>query len=276
MRAAIDQPVLLLALTLFASGCAQQNVAPPDAAVEASVDLRPDTQGCEPGCHWDCFGGGVGCIQGAVWVYGGGTIPCCHSGDPIPGEGPAGPCAGPKPAHVCASRRCTSTPDPRYATCGATSPQIPLWGFDFDIYYRVHCAGIARRAGDLCSSDNDCRPSAGDARLRCALPAGRCVQTPRPKAPPGYGQSCGLTSWNNQEVVWDFPRRRRDLPLCHVARDGYEPNACVRQGLTMLCVLDEDCPVGSICLCETYPLPVCARATDRTSYEGRTAGLRCF
>jgi hypothetical protein len=264
--------VLLLSLALLVAGCPQTRGDAIDAGVEAGPDLTPDSDRCDPGCHYDCFGG-VGCITGGIWIYGRGAIPCCHFGDPIPGEdSPAGPCAETdKPAYVCASRGCARPADPRYRRCAYKRPMV-LPGSE--VYYRVHCAGSSRRAGDRCSADTDCRPSATDARLRCELPAGRCVETPRPTAPAGYGESCGLASGGNDEVVWAFPNARRDLRLCHVATD-FAPG-CLRQGMTMHCLLDEDCPAGSICLCDTYPVPICARATDRTTPAGRSAGLRCF
>jgi len=55
--------------------------------------------------------------------------------------------------------------------------------------------------------------------------------------------------------------------------------ACVRQQCTMPCKFDEDCPSGHVCLCanssEDRLLQFCARAKDRTTIKGRTAGLSC-
>lgn len=264
-------PSALSALALLAS-CTGQAAEAPDATVDVAPDIRSDSDECLPGCHYDCFGG-VGCIKGSVWIYGQGAIPCCRPGDPIPGDdSPAGPCAeSDKPVHVCANRAgCARPADPRYERCAQKSAMVMPGS---EIYYRVHCAGSSHRAGDSCQSDADCRPSATEARLRCELSKARCVETPRPKAPDGYGESCGLSS-RSEEVVWVFPNARRELRFCHVAQDFSV--GCVRQGMTMPCLLDEDCPAGSICLCDTYPVPVCARATDRETLAGRTAGLRCF
>ncbi len=69
--------VIALALAGLLAGCSVEpdnsgDALPsiPDADPDADAFESPDTDAtpsCEPGCHWDCFGGRATCEAGVVW-----------------------------------------------------------------------------------------------------------------------------------------------------------------------------------------------------------------
>ncbi len=229
------------------------------------VDATPDA-GCVPGCHWDCFGGST-CVNGTAWVNGYAPRSCCTFSDPWPGPGPV--CSLQPvgcPDGVC------HLPDPRYAAClrllGTPSEPCPAGSCE---QIRLYCSDGPAQAGDPCTDDRDCRPAAeGAPRLRCGG-EGTCVEEARPEAPEGYGANCGLAAGDvfgpDERVV-----RAPACPLCQVL----PTEGCLRQACTIECTYDEDCPSGSVCLCSSFggaAISYCAEATDRTTPEGRAAGL---
>jgi hypothetical protein len=252
--------VLVLAL------CACSSNRPDDTADDTPGD---DGSECDPGCHWDCFGGAY-CLGDTAWVNGSGARECCQYGDPWPDPGPACSIAG----HECGGA-CIE-PDPRYAACtqllGTTAD---CSGADCEHLLLFCPEGAAKVVGASCASDADCRPAAdGIARLRCDVGGtATCVVDGRPAPGAEYGMDCGFTDADfpgfEGERVVEFGA----CPLCQVARSA---GGCLRQGCTQTCTFDEDCPDGSICLCGTFGSPVigyCAAATDRETADGRAAGL---
>jgi hypothetical protein len=141
----------------------------------------------------------------------------------------------------------------------------------------------ARRAGDPCVTEEDCRPVAADdaSRLACEESAGTCAPAPRPEAPPELGASCGLVPtdlWVPGEGVTSTGA----CDTCHFQLD--EGADCVRQACTVHCLYDEDCPSGFSCVCVVEPQGysnrwyhgrVCSRGPGRDTAAGRTAWLSC-
>jgi hypothetical protein len=127
--------------------------------------------------------------------------------------------------------------------------------------------------GDACQDDLDCRPAAeGVARLRCEQD--KCVDDARPAPPAEYGQSCGLPDDYLGTFVGEgaIETTAASCSTCQIQRS--EDGACLRQACSVRCTYDEDCPAGSICLCSELGVgSYCAAATDRTTPEGRAAGL---
>ena len=273
----LPRPLLgLLALLAAPAGHGSGGEPATDAAVidvtGAVIDVMGSgSDGCVPGCHWDCFGG-TQCEQGTAWVNGFAPRECCQFSDPWPGPGPE--CAA--SAYHCQGGDTCVEPDPRYQACLrvlGTSTE-PCFAADCEPL-RLYCPeGAVKQPGAPCSSDGDCRPAAeGVARLRCDGASTTCVLDTRPLPPAGYGASCGLepgdVPWLNGEALV----AQGSCALCQVLRIG---DGCLRQGCTQSCVFDEDCPAGSVCLCGTSGGPslgYCAAASDRESPAGRGAGL---
>lgn len=206
-------------------------------------DLRdPDlSDPCDPNCHWDCFGGQPLCENGVVWSTHFGPIPCCRYDDPWPMPGPI---CGSEKLLQCKSS-CIKIFDARYKNCHYDRiilPSDPLAEIA-----RLKCQDTANReVGSSCQSDAECRPAKDtvSGRLICDLTTKMCKEVPRPTLD-GYGGSCGtFTPPNTRSVI-----TLDDGSICVVEKD-FENN-CWKQAKTLSCVFDEDCPVGSICLCDT-------------------------
>jgi hypothetical protein len=257
--AAVDAPIAV------AIDAAAATDAPADAPAEAAPPIDAD---CHQDCFWDCFGGSQ-CANGKIYQFIVGPGECCHYSD---WPGPEKACTG--IGYPCASGTC-ATPDPRYQQC------LALIGRRSDFTYRdaerweLWCTdGAPKMPGAPCADDGDCRPAAdGIGRLRCDAGTHTCVAEARPAPPADYGASCGLgandVSRLGEGVVWQAP----NCALCQVMRSD---DGCLRQGCTMACTYDEDCPTGSICLCAAAGSLVssyCAAATDRDTAAGRAAGL---
>jgi hypothetical protein len=277
MRVGVQAGAMLVLGAL--GGCPDPGVVIVDGGIDARIDARPSAA-CDPGCHWDCFGGSV-CEKGFAWVLGTSPYPCCHYGDPWPTGGPTCGYARVACDGDCLFARPFSAPA-RYQGClKCAAPETAtaeLLG--------LYCPrGVAKEAGAPCEDDDDCRPAAdGLSRLSCdAAGTHTCVDGPRPEAPADYGASCGLgpeaVSTLNGEMAITWAR----CPVCQVAR---APGSCLRQGCTTTCTFDEDCPEGSVCLCPDeleclrgYGVSApgyCAAATGRDTPEQRAAGLRCW
>jgi len=281
---------LLLTSSLADLGCSDGGGAaasPSDAGTDATPDTpsperdAPTHDGCDEYCHWDCFGG-VQCTAGKVWLLGNGPAPCCRYGDPWPYGGIV--CSTGEPI-ACEGGSCI-VPDARYTDClnaygrkaDTCSVSEGTVGTACELP-RLYCPqGAPKHPGDACASDADCRPAAeGVSRLNCDVGGtATCVEEPRPDAPASYGTSCGFANdafdpyTGATEKVVGGPNGGDDCALCQVA---WNAGGCLRQGCTMTCVFDEDCPEGSVCLCDDAGGRYCAAATDRTTPEGRSAGL---
>jgi len=256
-------------------GAADDGVADDGSATDDGGD-----DACDPGCHWDCFGG-IGCEEGEVWLYGNAPRDCCHYRDPWPGPGPV---CGFVMLADCAPEACDpdAAGDPRYTSCleFIDDPVLENWEH---IPPTLCAGGWGRRAGDPCATDDDCRPAAEDAapRLRCDVASSTCVADVRPAAPAGFGASCGLTPADLEESHHDGREILAAGATCDVCYAAWnEPGNCWRQACTIPCRFDEDCPDGTVCLCpltayNAVPGQFCAAATDRESSAGRSAGLVC-
>jgi hypothetical protein len=244
---------------------------------DASHDQQADQ--CVFGCHWDCFGGHT-CENGEIWTLLTWAAPCCNYDDPWPMSGPV--CGDLLVTSCPAGETCiTGSVDARYKDCvyqASYGNKDYLPGPATTEFLRLLCSGSQpKKAGDSCTSDSDCRPAAASvtSALACDTASKQCALAPRPSAPAGYMQPCvpsGQTPFS--ELVYELPSKE----LCH-ATGPASAGGCVKQGLTLPCVFDEDCPTGSICLCgkraQGGRLRFCAAATDRTTPAGRTAGLSC-
>jgi hypothetical protein len=252
--------------------------------LDAQVDVAPEIPDishdtCQPGCHWDCMtGGGVTCIDNTLYQMQAGAAPCCRTTDPWPGGGP--PCTSAR--YVCATT-CQKV-DSRYSHCFAQRPSAEMPRELLNHVLRLGCAEATYASvGDVCDGDEQCRPMAASvfSRLACDVVSQKCVVAARPVPPLTFGGDCGLKAAEMSGRFTDSVVLGKFCPLCHIAKDP----ACLRQGCTISCEFDEDCPMGTVCICTlgygaemslTYPLrQVCAAASDRESVEGRTAGLRC-
>lgn len=253
----------LLAAT-WLSGCTDESGAGGDGG------------GCQPGCHWDCFGS-VWCSAGQVVVDAYGARPCCQPGEMSLDEAcrvsstpcPTGRCAEPTVYGACATRRNELRHGGLYGALPAS------------LTVRVFCEGGAlKRAGAACTSDDDCRPAAPEhaGGLRCAPATQRCVAATRPTAPAGYGAHCGATP-RTGVAEGIAVTGGRSCDLCAI---GATPSGCLGQACTIACDFDEDCPDGSLCACAapldaatSLPrLGVCLLATSRDAAE-LTRSLRC-
>lgn len=258
------RPVACLLAAAWLSGCTD----------DSGAGAGGDGGGCQPGCHWDCFGG-VTCSAGQVSVSGFGARPCCQPGGMSPEEAcrvsstpcPTGRCAETTVYGACAMQRGARRGD-------GLSEALPA-----SLTARVLCEGGAlKREGAACASDDDCRPAAPEhaGGLRCAPATQRCVAATRPPAPAGYGAHCGATpSTGVAEGI--AVTAGRSCALCAI---GVTPSACLGQACTVACDFDEDCPEGSLCACAapldgatSLPrLGVCLQATSRAEL---TRSLRC-
>ncbi|MBI5487409.1 MAG: hypothetical protein HY905_08755 [Deltaproteobacteria bacterium] len=260
--------------------------ATPDRTdADARDDSRFDDAGaaddgatpCDPGCHWDCFGGTT-CTADGVYVLAYAPRDCCHFGDPWPGDGPL--CSSGGPHHICDSPSCR-VPDERYGECLQRLGRGSLEPDDLAEALRLHCPeGGPKSPGDPCTTDADCRPVAEGAapRLRCDTGLSACVADVRPPPPAGFGASCGATRGDVLSSEVDVLVTTPTCPLCHAIVDWR--TGCVLQACTADCRFDEDCPDGTVCLCTLASgyysaRGYCAGATDRDTVEGRIAWLTC-
>ncbi len=240
-----------------------------DAPRSAPDVHKPDS--CQPGCHWDCFGGGAVCQDGKLYRLGRGAAPCCRFEDPWPFPGPV--CSS-GTLYACLTK-CAPV-DSRYAHCFAPTPAADMPDSMAHLF-KLSCAETQYAIpGTACQTDDQCRPMAMDvsSRLACDLASHQCNIISRPDRPPDFGASCGLTKADvpfGSET--DFVTAGKNCAVCHVAKYLY--TECPRQGCTMPCQYDEDCPEGTVCVCVssgTKLTQICAAATDRAPPEGRGGG----
>lgn len=258
-----------------------------DAQVDAG-DIRADTRipdvtdpededGCDPGCHWDCFGGAPLCSDGAIWTWGYGPRPVCHCGDPWPEGGPA---CNTGTLRECTSGVCTDDTDlyDEYAFCLDAGLEYPsdvsmLWYEMPAEFFKVFCQeGYDHVSGDHCEDDEDCRPASGG-RLACDTTAGECVETVRPPLPDGMGDPCDLSYDPGTAEYYVETYDTGCEEACHV---GANRGDCVEQGCTFACAFDEDCPEGYMCVCENPGdslFRICAASTSAATPEERASGL---
>ena len=244
-------------------------------------DTRPpdtrDPAACEPGCHYDCFGG-LTCHEGGVYQNAFSPRPCCHHGD---FAGDPKVCApGNTPAYSCPSGKCGGPVDRRYESClrwsAGASARIP------DHLLRLACGeGKSHVAGDPCKTDEDCRPAAETqpGQLTCDRATSRCVAEMGPVAPSWYGKTCGI---GPAEVVGSFNITLVRGKTCDLCLASWPDRAqCLRQACTMPCQFDEDCPAGSVCMCTLGPSgqgvqQFCAPVGSGFSGDRRGAGQDLF
>lgn len=193
---------------------------------------------------------------GGQWCVGGvaSNLSTLHLPCPAPGS-PSQTCLVGTP-YMCTSRRCAEPAerDRRYDEpfCSQNGPLPPS-------RLRLLCAeGRPHRMGDNCKTDDECRPAAaGIQALRCDASTLRCVLASRPAAPRGYGEPCG--------------RRPSGGAACPVCLSATDDSGCLREACSMPCWYDDDCPDGSICLCDQ----ICAEAKERRPDLRRLPWLKC-
>jgi hypothetical protein len=262
-----ENPRALVLLGVLALVACSSSAIDPGTHDGGPTDASTDAA-CAEGCHWDCFGGSE-CVFGEAWVNAFAPRACCTFQDPWPDPGPE--CS--VSSYPCKDGAC-GVPDPRYRVCvEELNRSVPCLGECEQL--RLYCTleGAAKSAGAVCENDLDCRPAAeGVARLRCEHSS--CVDDVRPAPPTDYGDGCGLPddflggNFVGEGAVHTTAAR---CSTCQVAR---AEGGCLRQGCSLRCTYDEDCPAGSICLCSDGDVGnYCAPATDRTTPEGRAAGL---
>lgn len=243
---------------------------------DGAAGLTEDgSSACDPGCHWDCFGG-ITCEAGDIWLLGYGARPCCSYAEPWPGPGPT---CGLYRIGTCEGGTCSM--DPRYSQCRYVGGS--MWLETFEHLTPLFCPeNWPRVAGDHCETHADCRPVAEGTvpRLRCDADSSTCVAEPRPEAPAGFGESCGLAPEDHSWLQRDGVETLVSGVMCDVCHAVWnEADGCWRQACTLSCQFDEDCPEGTLCLCPDLLHEIhgqfCAAATDRDSSAGRSAGLAC-
>lgn len=206
-------------------------------------------------------------------------MPCCTSTDPWPYGGPK--CTTGAVHYHCLSpcRKFTEVHE-RYQHCLGVSQTYGDYPLDFGHMLELPCGQIhPLKPGASCALDEDCRPAApGITRLPCDWESHTCVVIKK-KAPPTYlGKGCGLDVASlGFKPSADYAAKGKTCELCHVLWDAKKQ--CLRQGCTVACTYDEDCPQGMVCLCAaavgSQMKQICAAATDREDVQGRSAGLEC-
>jgi len=285
-------PSLSLLLALALSSCVDDRSLPSDTglgydsrdgatsdAVDPLSDAFPSGE-CLPGCHWDCFpGGGTVCKAGIVYQYGGGgSVPCCNFADPWPYPGPE--CTSGS-SYTCLTSTCHDvTKLPYYQCLARTHGYVEDIGSVSTIPHllKLYCdADPLRHKGDPCTTDADCRPAVAGP-LKCNPAAGECAPATPAPMPPDFGDSCGLDVTDlYQKPGTDWLTVGKTCKLCHVVYDF--AGQCLKQGCSIACQYDEDCPPGTVCVCVSSSKgtiqQVCAATDDRSSVAGRTAALKC-
>lgn len=274
--ASLSRAAWLVGFVPALAACSSEPV--PAASTDASLEGAAKPDACVPNCHWDCMGTGYRCMDGDVFSLARGAMKCCHPGDP-PFTKHGEWCEGPT-VHQCQTGCRQQPQDERYAACLDYLASIHWLAPDTKGLIRLLChEGEPKHVLDPCASDEDCRPveTSVPGALRCDTATHRCIEYPRPAEPVDYGSHCGLALSGSGWVGSDFAKPGDTCKLCHVALDS--ASNCLAQACTMECLLDEDCPAGSVCVCGDgtqiqSPQHYCVKGTARTFPE-RTAWLSC-
>jgi hypothetical protein len=178
----------------------------------------------------------------------------------------------------CASGTCVTVNDTRYGHCLKVGEYRGRF-LEMDHLLRLHCSkDFHRKEGGLCSGNKDCVPSTAGPNYTLTCSSGTCRKVPRTAPPADYRKSCGLTradlkSWLDRDEA--VPGKT--CGLCHIYYDFKQD--CLKQGCTVTCKYDDDCPAGSACLCVPYNgkvlLQVCTPVSRRETHQDRTADLTC-
>jgi len=200
--------------------------SPPDGGSDAPSDA-------DPSCHWDCFGLHE-CHDGVVTTMRHGPVPCEHW---------QGVC--PRRESFRCERGCRT--DVTYLYPGAEAREM----------CEEH---RPKQVGDPCRDDSECRPEVAtwDAQgnvtnvyLRCDVAAGTCVAR-EPPVVADWLAPCGL-------VPDDSPGFAYGVTASAACSGGLcaflETETCVKQGCTIPCSTDGQCPVGAVCEEGTYCKP---------------------
>ncbi len=198
--------------------------------------------GSPSSCHYDCFGRTT-CLDGVVTSWANTPVSCSAW---------TGSC----PHYVVETCRkgCSASEI-------STSTLCPL---------AICKENVPKVAGDPCETDDECRPSRArttgtttpeNVYLRCDVAAGICVSADPPVladwlagCTPGLLTSLGGV--NTGLVRISDPQCSSGL--CMAAGE----TTCVRNGCTMACRSDDECPTGAICTgasCDPF-------AVDRTGF----------
>src|SRR6266496_1211823 len=182
-----------------------------------------------PGCHYDCFGRTT-CADGVVTSWANVPVPCSQWTGSCP-HSIVGMCqkgCGASNSRIGASMTCP------LVVCKENAPKV---------------------LGDPCETNDDCRPSPAltggatpeNVYLRCDITAGTCVSATAPVladwlapcTPHVLASFMGVTT--GLQAVVDS---RCSSGLCLAAGE----TTCVRQGCTMACRSDDECPMSSLCM----------------------------
>ncbi len=185
----------------------------------------------DPYCHIDCLDG-ASCIDGVVKVPHMIAVPCAYWD---------GSC--PLAAEVTCVRGCWQGNQ-----FNVRDPSLR------DEPEKLCTEYHAKYAGDLCTTDAECEPQVATrteaglvstVHLRCDIALGQCVEyEPSPTAdwmsPCGLIGAVGGAQRESGYVRTDACEGGRCLVV--------ETEACLRQGCTMTCDHDGDCPQGATCV----------------------------
>jgi len=191
--------------------------------------------GFYPGCHYDCFGA-LTCVDGTVTRWTNAPVACSDWKGDCP--------------HAVVSTCMKGCDKPRLETSGSTDD-------------RVICREYAPKvAGNPCQADDDCRPTAAvvtgteirNVSLKCDQASSVCVE--RPQTPPNdWLAPCTASVIKSAKLEGIESAAFHPLPdpgcssgLCIVA--GH--TTCVRQGCSVPCRSDDECPPASRCEGEAF------------------------
>lgn len=226
-----------------------------DAAANDIVDAAPAGPDCGLcGAHFPCPGGHhVDCMAGLACTPAGVPYASVHApyytctAEEADQRRREHICAGFGPWEMgapCSGGCSVENIEPRYAPCNSPTNRTP--GIDW--FVRSMCS-VRPRVGDACRVEEHCHPAPDepDFNLRCI--DRQCARVPRPEAPPGFGESCGLSE------VGLRPGIVSGASPCIV----YGAPGCFVQRQTMACLVDEQCPAGWDCAvaspCQGFCLP---------------------
>lgn len=222
-------------LALFACGTPDESEnAGADASASAAdaSDAAPDA---DPYCHYDCFGYHE-CSDGVVTSWDHTPVPCEY----WEGECPH------SVTYEC-ERGCRTDVD-------------SIGPFEDP---RDMCEEFRpKQAGDPCTEEAHCEPQVAtidyqtdtvvNVYLTCDLELGVCVERDPPVVE-DYLAQCGLEPPIDGE---GYSYGVMNVDTCSGGLCLYvEGDTCVRQGCTIACDSDDDCPMGSVCQSLAYCKP---------------------
>ena len=200
-----------------------------DERIDETIDESEAPEPYDPDCHWDCFGHNE-CHDGVVTTWAHVPVPCEYYDGECPHE----------VSYTC-ERGCRTDTDTVY-----------------EPYYldpKEMCEeGRPKHAGDPCAVAADCEPQVAEVDgqghvtnvyLRCDEATGTCVAR-EPPVVEDWLAPCGIAAPLGSSEGYEYGFVTTDACSGGVCLIN-EEETCVRQGCTIRCDTDDDCPPGSTC-----------------------------